>query len=212
MKIFISIVLIHLSLFSVNAQNKFMIGGWKTTNTNKVTRITTGNQTIARLYKISSTALDNYDTEFQVIVDGQTITSKFQEGSSIYVHGKEILIKQISDGDIYSGLWEVVANTRENKDKLAWRAETPPNNGKVLVASFLSPKDFVISLGFQSTNCTRGTGRMIVIVDGVTIKDANGDTLEFLEGSSLFGKGKLIEVQLTGVCTSNYSFVGNLTF
>ncbi len=140
--------------------------------------------------------------QFNIIVDGVTIPATFFEGSYVIVEGKNIVIQQLNAGKFFKGTRKVIQQPELAAEKILWNG-FPQIQKDILIASFKTDQEFVISLNLMSTNCQNTS--MSIWVDSVPVqaKGACGSsTATFSEGSSIIGLGKLITARVVGTCSS----------
>ena len=183
-------------------------GGWSTNNTSRLTSITGPGNLPVRVFRLDATMLVDTDVlQFTVIVDGVRIPTRFTEGSGVLVEGKSIAIEQSTPGRLVQGNWKVIQQPDVLAERVQW-GSTQSLNINLLVASFQTEREFVLSINTVSTNCS-GTS-MTVTIDGTPVRDANGAVLALPEGSSLLAKGKSIVVKTAGNCTGLNTVNGDL--
>lgn len=184
------------------------LGGWKTSNEQKLTAITAKPLELSKVFRISCTELIDADVvQFRFYVDGKTIIAPLNEGGSVFIQGKSIFIEQIEEGINFLAKWEVVQETPLAFEKAIW-VVYPQEGIQSLVAAFEEEQDFVLSINLKSNGCS--DGRMVVVIDGQEVKDNKGNVIQFLEGSSVIGKGKIVSVVVTGTCSPKNKFYGDI--
>ena len=205
--------LAFVATFFVSAQafgqsSSLLAGGWSTGNTTRLTTITGPGNLSLRVFRIETTILADSDVPgFTVIADGVRIPVQFTEGSGVIVEAKSVAIEQTTPGRLIRGTWKVIQQPDIAAEVLPWAA-TQRLNSELLIASFQTEREFVLSINSTSSNCV-GTA-MTVTIDGTPIKDTRGATLSFAEGSSVVGKGKLVVVRSAGSCTGLSTVNGDL--
>ncbi|TYP99233.1 hypothetical protein C7447_102555 [Tenacibaculum adriaticum] len=207
-KYFIIFILI-VTNFATNGQTATLsAGGWRTSNNNPFTRITGSNNLATKIYRIECTALvDTSILQFRIIVDGTPIQATFQEGSYVVVEGKQIAIEQLSQGTMVRGAWTIIQEPEIAATTVPWNYY-PSLSNDLLVASLKVEQEFLISINYSTINCSNTSFN--VFINGQPVKDTNNNTLIFLEGSTVYGKGKSILIRATGACTNNMPIVGDL--
>lgn len=192
----------------LGVKNHLFIGGWKTSDSTSLTTITGYPLEKSKTFRISCTELVDADVvQFRFYVDGKTIITPLNEGGSVFIQGKSIFIEQVDNGVNYLATWEVVQEEELEFERAVW-VVYPQEGTQSLVASFEEDQEFVLSLNRTSNGCTNG--KMTVIIDGQPVKDYQNKTINFLEGSSIIGKGKNVSVVVTGTCADKSKFYGEI--
>jgi hypothetical protein len=205
---FIALIL-AMANFGVNAQTASLsAGGWRTSNDNPFTRITGTNNLTTKIYRIECTTLvDPSILQFRIIVDGSPIPATFQEGSYVVVAGKEIAIEQISQGTMIRGSWAIIQEPEVSATTIPWNYY-PSLTTDLLVASLKVEQEFLISINYLTNNCSNTS--FVIFIDGQPVKDANNRVLKFIEGSTVYGKGKSVVIRASGTCSNNTPIAGDL--
>jgi hypothetical protein len=204
---FISLVLL-CSFLKINGQTPILsAGGWRTSNTNTFTKITGSNNLDTKIYRLDCTSLvDASILQFRIFVDGLPIQATFQEGSYVVVEGKEIAVEQVNQGTMAMGTWTILQQPELAATNIPWNYY-PSLSNDLLVASLKTEQEFLISIN-RTSYCTNTS--FIVFIDGQPVKDRNNNTIIFLEGSTIYAKGKSIVIRATGTCTNNNPITGDL--
>jgi hypothetical protein len=188
-----------LSTIAQTMANELLWGGWMTTNANRFTRITVSPNLPQQVYRIESVLFTDTSTlQYNVIVDGVAQPTSFYEGSVVVVEGKDIAIQQVNLGASLSGTWRMIQRPAAAATSIAWAGYARLNKD-ILVASLKTEQEFVLSINNNIPNCTATA--MNVLVDGVSVKDANNQPLVLVSGSSVYGRGKVITLRPIGNCT-----------
>lgn len=183
-------------------------GGWKTSDSTTLTTITSTPLEVSKVFRISCTELVDSDIlEFKFHVDGKTIIASLNEGGSVFIQGRSVSIEQVGAGANFLATWEAVQENLIEFEQSTW-VVYPQNNSHTLIAVFEKEQDFVLSINLESNGCTNG--KMTIFVDGNVVTDKDGKKIEFLEGSSIIGKGKIVSVIVSGSCTQKNKFYGNI--
>lgn len=208
-RIYLTLLILSITHFGIIGQTATMsTGGWRTSTENPKTRITATNNLSSKIYRINCiTLVDATILQFRIIVDGTPIQPTFQEGSFVVVEGKEIFIEQTTPGAMIIGTWTIVQESERAALTLPWNYYTSLTND-LLIASLKVEQEFLLSINSTSINCT-GTS-FTIFIDGQAVKDANNNIMKFLEGSTIYGKGKNILIRASGSCTLNSPIVGDL--
>lgn len=193
---------------TTNVATHLYHGGWKTSGSIKLTTITAVPLEKSKVFRISCTELvDANILEFRLLVDGKTIIAPLNEGGSVFIQGKSVFIEQMDDGVNFLATWEAVQEKPLDFEQSTW-VVYPKNDSQSLLAAFEEEQEFVLSINLKSNGCS--DGRMTVFIDGNAVTDKDGNTIEFLEGSSVIGKGKIVSVLVSGTCTQNNKFYGSI--
>jgi hypothetical protein len=188
--------------------NHFLSGGWSVNKNNPYTKITNTDLPNDVIFRITNIEMaDGKIAEFKIFKNNEAITTFLQEGSSILVEAKSLQIEQINNANNSFGTWEVISAPRIGFLSTDWFIPQPSFNKKVLIGSFQKNTNFVLSFNRTSIGCNNG--ELLIYIDGKVIKNSTNN-LKFIENSSLFGSGKLIEVEVNGNCNMNSGFRGNL--
>lgn len=183
-------------------------GGWTTSNAARYTRITGTNNLDTKVYQVESTYFADSDVlQFNLIVDGVTLPVTFHEGSSVAVEGKSIAIQQTAAGKMFRGTWKIIQQPEVGATTLPW-GFVPKVNADQVVATLKTEQEFLLSINFSSTGCTNTA--MTVYIDGQPVRDAANNVLTFWEGSTVYGKGKLVVIRPTGTCSATGMIAGDL--
>jgi hypothetical protein len=184
------------------------MGGWKTNDSSSITAITAYPLEKSKTFHISCTELVDSDfLKFRFYVDGKTIIAPLNEGGSVFIQGKSIFVEQLESSNNFIATWQAVQEEELQFTRAAW-VVNPQEGNQSLVASFEDDQEFVISFDRTSPGCSNG--KMTVVIDGQTIKDHKNKIITFLEGSSVIGKGKNVSVIVSGTCTKNNKFHGEI--
>jgi hypothetical protein len=208
MKKIILLIVFAVSLKALHAQI-LSTGFWSTNNTNGYTKITVSNNLDNKVYQIESTySQDNDVLLYNIIVDGVTLPITFHEGSAVVVEGKSIAIRQVAPlKKMIRGTWKVLQQPEVAATNFPWFF-VPRINVDQLIASLKTEQEFLLTITSLSPNCTNTN--MTVIIDGQPVKDDNNNVLILPEGSTIYGKGKVISLRATGVCSGNNTINGTL--
>ncbi|WP_158861010.1 hypothetical protein [Lunatibacter salilacus] len=205
---FIVFVLLVINFVAYGQTATLSQGGWRTTNDNPFTRLSVSNSLESKIYRIECISLvDASILQFRIIVDGKPIQATFQEGSNVVVEGKEIAIEQLSQGTMVKGSWAIIQEPERLAVSIPWNYY-PSLSNDLLVAALKVEQEFLMSLNYGTTNCSNTS--FTVFIDGIPVKDKNNITLNFLEGSTIYGKGRTILIRALGSCTNNMPIVGDL--
>lgn len=200
------ILIVSAGLFGghVFSQGIFYEGGWRTNDANPTTVLVIGSLATPKTFEITSTLLDHQDIRFQLTGDNTPISSSFlPEGSFAVLEAQKVLIQQLNTGGaFYRGNWKVINADIVPYKQLQWHY--PKTGGRITLASFINPTEFVLSIFDPLNACT--AAKMAVWIDGVQI------LTQFLTGSSVIGKGKKVEVELLNACPNNELYTGNLKY
>lgn len=204
---FYILVIFILSCSGLMGQT-LMSGGWRTSTANPYTRITAGSIPGTRVYRLDCTTLaDNSILQFKIIADGTEIPATMQEGSYVVVEGNNIAIQQLNPGTMVKGTWTILQQFETPASVIPW-TYYPSLNNDLLIASFKVEQEFLLSINSTSPNCTNTS--FTVFIDGQAVKDASNKPLKFLEGSTLYGKGKYVTIRASGTCTPDSPIYGDL--
>lgn len=190
-------------------------GSWNTSNPNKITTITGVLLEEVKVVSLRAGLPDSSTLrEYQLIVDGTTLTGVFAEGGMLTVAGRNIVIKQTDTNSSGSGGWFVQTGAQRESvsniiDDLGFVTAAPANKEYTL-ANFQNAKSVLLVVGsplvpFGSlTQLTPTcTGALVTIfVDGVSIKDSTGSDILFPIGSTTHVRGRNIRVKFSGTCAS----------
>lgn len=183
-------------------------GGWKTSDSHKLTSLTATPLTESKVFRITCTEMvDAQYVDFKIQVDGKQTIAHLNEGGSIFVEGKEIHIEQVTAGVNILATWEAVQEQIIEFEQANWTA-FPQDGGESLVCAFEDEQEFVLSINSSSTGCRNGL--MSVIIDDSAVEDLSGNLLQILEGSSIIGKGKIVSIRVTGDCDNHNPFRGEV--
>nr|WP_290697835.1 hypothetical protein [Halomonas sp. UBA3074] len=183
-------------------------GGWKTSGNTTFTTITAIPLEKSKVFRISCVELVDDDfLEFRLHIDGKVILAPLNEGGSIFVQGKSVSIEQVGNGVNSLATWEIVQEEQLEFEQSIW-VVYPQGGSQSLIAAFESEQEFVLGINLKNNGCS--SGKMTVFIDGSPVADKDGNSIEFLEGSSIIGKGKIISVVVRGLCTKNNKFYGNI--
>jgi archaellum component FlaF (FlaF/FlaG flagellin family) len=189
------------ALASAQTVPEFFTGFWTTATSNRFTRITASPGLTQQVYRLESIMQSDANIlQFNIIADGVVLPVSFYEGSVVLVEAKEIAIQQVTPGVVFAGTWKVVQKVPVAPITTTWAGYAQLNRD-ILIASFKTEQEFVLSVNGTSTNCTNTA--MTVFIDGVVVKDNNNQPLIFAPGSSIYGKGKVITLRPSGTCTGN---------
>ncbi|MGB3465220.1 MAG: hypothetical protein WBA74_08120 [Cyclobacteriaceae bacterium] len=206
MKYFVIIILPFLAN-TISAQEKLLSGGFRVNNSQTYTRITAHELDDDYLFRISSIeTVSRQIVQFKVTANSIQSELLIEEGGSAIVEAKSLAVSRKFNGDYAYATWEVVDDNRI-ANVVPWKF-FPRTTSKITVASLEEEKLFVISINLRSNNCSNG--RMQLFIDGVAVKDDSGNILRFPEGSSVIGKGRLIQLVVTGSCSETEGFSGSL--
>ena len=206
-KSFLTLIILFLSCFVAKAQT-LSSGGWRTSTANPFTRITASNNLGTKLYRIDCTNMvDNSILQFRITVDGAAIQATFQEGSYIVVEGNDVTIQQLGSGTMVKGTWTILQQPDILATTIPWNY-FPTLTNDLLVASLKVEQEFLLSINYTSINCANTS--FTVFIDGQPVKDASNNVLKFLEGSTIYGKGKYITIRASGTCATNSAIYGDL--
>lgn len=196
---------IQVEINSVSEQGLYA-GGWATSREHPYTRITAEPLPAAKTFLLYCVSMvGDGVASYRITVDGKQIIAQMFEGSSVFVEGKHVEIQQTSEHAAISCTWQVVQEAPVEQTGLQWSAY--PGSGQALVAAFNQDQEFVLSVNRVSNGCNNTS--MNVILDGAAVKDASGNPLTLLAGSSLICSGKIAAVIVDGVCSRpNESSVG----
>jgi hypothetical protein len=188
--------------------NKMYSGGWKTSDSHKLTSLTAIPLDESKMFRITCTEMvDAQYVDFKIQVDGKQIIAHLNEGGSIFVEGKEIHIEQTTAGVNILATWEVVQEQTIEFERANWTA-FPQDGGESLVCAFENVQEFVLSINSASTGCRDGL--MSIVIDGTAIENLSGNLLQLLEGSSIIGKGKIVSIRVSGNCDNYNPFRGEV--
>lgn len=197
-----------LFLCGITHAQTLSAGGWRTSTGNPFTKITANNNLGVKVYRIECTNMvDATILQFKITVDGVDLLATFQEGSSVVVEGATIAIQQLTPGTMVKGTWAIIQQTDIPASTIPWNY-FPSLTTDLLVASLKVDQEFLLSINYSSASCSNTS--FIVFIDGQAVKDASGNTLKFLEGSTVYGKGKSVVIRASGTCTGNNSVNGDL--
>lgn len=203
------LVILMLLFNSVNlfSQDKFYSGGWHA-EFQKSTKISLYDFPQNKIFKISCTPIvDSKNARFYLYPYQNTNHYEMNEDGCMLLEGKNVIIEQQYDGTYLNGSWEIVKLDSIDFYTFSWVAN--PNYGKTSILAMQTEVEFNISINLKSNNCQNG--KMIIFVDGFPISDKNGNRIKFSEGSSVIGKGKVVEVQTEGTCSQLFDgFVGQI--
>lgn len=205
----ILLILIMLFFFRVDAYAQTLSsGGWRTSSDNTFTRITANSNLGPKIYRLECTNMtDNAILQFKITVDGVIIPTTFQEGSNVVVEGSNVAIQQITPGVMVKGTWTIIQQTDIPATTIPWNYY-PSLTNELLIASLKVEQEFLLSINYNSANCTNTS--YSIMIDGQPVKDANNNNLKFLEGSTLYGKGKSVTIRANGTCTGNNPIYGDI--
>ncbi|MCM4155993.1 hypothetical protein [Gramella sp. AN32] len=202
-----TLIVFMISFFGAQGQT-LSSGGWRTSVDNPFTRITVSNNLETNIYKIECTTLvDAPILQFKITVDGTVVQAIFQEGSYVVVEGKMITIQQLTPGIMVKGTWAIIQQPETSAITIPWNYYTSLSND-LLVATLKVEQEFLLSINYSTLNCSNTS--FTVFIDGLPVKDENNNILKFLEGSTIYGKGKLITIRATGTCNNNTPIGGDL--
>lgn len=203
----IAFLVISLTCWNGYAQQNILLsGGWNVNEQHPFTCITDGSLPTAKRFRLTNTTLvDGEPVKFRIHDDGGTYTAILPEGGGMIIDSKSLAISQLNAGSSFQGNWDVL-DDNQGFDQVSWSAY-PTQNERVLLGAFDTETMFTLTIN-KSLSCSGGL--MLIYVDDQVVTDLNNQPLEFLEGSSIAGFGKKIEVKVTGSCTGGNSFVGTL--
>lgn len=203
----IALIAISMTCWNSYAQQSILLsGGWKVNEQHPFTCITDGNLLTAKRFRITNTTLVNGDpVKFQIHNDGGTYTAILPEGGGMIIDSKALAISQLNAGSSFQGNWEVLDDT-VGFHQVSWNAY-PTQTERVLLGAFDNETMFTLTIN-KSQGCSGGL--MLIYVDDKVVTDSKNQPLQFLEGNSIAGFGKKVEVKVTGTCTGENSFGGTL--
>lgn len=200
------LIISFMYLHSYAQQSSLFSGGWNVNDQHPFTCITHGSFPTAKRFRLRNTTLVNgAPVKFQIHDDGTTYSAILPEGGGMIIDSKSLAISQLNAGSSFQGKWEVL-DDNQGFHQVDWNAY-PTQNERVLLGAFDSETTFTLSIN-KSLNCSGGL--ILIYVDDQVVTDLNNQPLQFLEGSSIAGFGKKIEVKVTGSCTGENSFGGTL--
>lgn len=200
------LIFLFSSLTSL-AQEKFLIGKWKTSPTNTTQVITSSYFTNDKIFKINSIPLDDSDVALYLYPQNSSSGIKYKsaEGAGAYIESKTLYIQQNNNNTLMGGFWEVINDNRISTNILQWSFQHRFN---LVIGSFKKDTEFVLEIN-NDVGCSN-LG-IYIKVDNTIVKSLGSQQQVFLPGSSFYGKGKKIEiVGISGSCQKLKFLTGRL--
>lgn len=187
----------------------FYSGSWKTNTSMPRTAITATPLDEKILFQINNTALVDEDyLRFQIIRDGTVIEPPMGEGSSSFVQGKSIEIRQLNDGVNTYATWRALDQPVEALDVMNWSV-IPKYQSEILLASFVEPTECVVTLGVKELGDVYAY--MELLIDGIpVIQPRTSEPYQFLQRSSVILKGKQISTKVIRISNRQKEFFGSV--
>jgi hypothetical protein len=197
------------TFFTVNAQEKFMEGIWRSTSRMPSATIIANPTVKSNLIKVNSTVLDNSDTRIGVFDESGREIVQMDEGSGLLAEAKKLTISQTGSPNPLTGFWSVPNDRRTTTTKLNWSIQSNLKNKRFDLMKFNSEMEFVLTIDPTRIACSQAW--FVVYIDGQPIKSAFGQTQPYASGNSVYGKGKTLQIEMyNGSCSSGAFVNGSL--
>lgn len=162
-----------------------------------------------KIFRISTFNTRNPSEDFdnyQVEIDGEldrtnTSDGQFKGSGGIIVEGSTIFIHQISTGTGLANSWSVISEPNVTAVTQQWGGLS---GERITIAKFKESREFTFHFHGGTKGCSKGS--VIVYIDGDQIVNDLGRAISLYKENSFIGKGKKIEVLISGTCDRPDSF------
>ena len=143
-------------------------------------------------------------------IDGKALSGPLQRGGEILATGKQFKISQYPTEETKAnGTWSLVDISKIDTIQIYWSISAQSGQNRAIVATLSEAQDFVIDF-YDLTGCSAGF--MSVKVDSFYMDAEQGSDkgkIRFLPGSSVIGRGKMVELIMEGKCEGEQNLTGS---
>jgi hypothetical protein len=161
------------------------------------------------IYSIYNPVLvDNTNLSYTIIRDGQTVAPASGEGNAALIEGRNISIRQTTNGVGMAGTWRAFRFPGTAPlDRLVQWGIFPGR--ETVVASFDKSRLLLVSL-HDTNDCTDET--MQVKVDDLPLKNGSGSVARWLGNGSVLTYGRKVSLTVGGTCAAGVTATGQLRY
>lgn len=198
--------------YALSAEIATIEGNWSTSPEAYETLISSSTSQTNKMMIIRRDGGTVNQTLINITVDGIPFSGPLHQGGEILLTGKKITLSQSPKDTLRAvGTWALIDRAQQTMITTKWSVSPSSGDSHTIIAALDEPHEFVIRY-YQGSGCTGG--RMSVRVDQKFMDAAPGNdagTIRFLPGSAVIGKGKYVEIFLSGKCEGDNSHTGSFS-
>lgn len=150
---------------------------------------------------------DGEYARYRVSVDGAQVISTFNEEGGAFIRGRDITVQLNQDRPTRPCTWKALGNKTESFST-QWSYD-PARDHTMMLAAFDTPTRFKVAFNASNISCDPGT--LTLYRDGKELRDARGNPMPLLAGSSFIGTARIVHLTIAGSCQGDGRYTGTVS-